>query len=134
MLSRVPRQMLLIFKTNDLLRGIEFSLNTHKRSVILSLSLSVSVSVCLSLSHTLRHLFPSYSMSSFITMSRCCVHSLFAHHRTLCDGSRWCKAKVGLSETWAQLRISLYALYLYLLQSGVVKYWFQITGRGAAQT
>lgn len=30
-LSRVPRQMLLIFKTNDLLRGIEFSLDTHKR-------------------------------------------------------------------------------------------------------
>lgn len=30
-LNRVPRQMLLIFKTNDLLRGIEFSLNTQER-------------------------------------------------------------------------------------------------------
>ncbi|MPC15585.1 putative aarF domain-containing protein kinase 1 [Portunus trituberculatus] len=35
-LSRVPRQMLLIFKTNDLLRGIEFSLDTHKRIEIAS--------------------------------------------------------------------------------------------------
>ncbi|KAG0720572.1 putative aarF domain-containing protein kinase 1 [Chionoecetes opilio] len=67
-LSRVPGQMLLILKTNDLLRGIEYSLNTHK------------------------------SMSSFITMSRCCIQSLFAHRRNLCDGSQLCKARVGLSE------------------------------------
>lgn len=97
-LSRVPRQMLLIFKTNDLLRGIEFSLDTHR------------------------------SMSSFITMSRCCVHSLFAQRRSLCDGSRLCQARVGMAEAWAQFRISLYTVYLYLLQSSVVRYLFHKAG------
>lgn len=54
-LNRVPRQMLLIFKTNDLLRGIEFSLDTQD------------------------------SMKSFITMSRYCVKSVFSHQRLLCN-------------------------------------------------
>lgn len=103
-LSRVPRQMLLIFKTNDLLRGIEFSLNTHK------------------------------SMRSFITMSRCCIHSLFAHRRSLCDGSKLCRARISLSEAWAQLRVSLYAFYLYFLQSGPVKYFLQGSGQAIHQT
>lgn len=46
LLSHVPRQMLLIFKTNDLLRGIEASLGTRA------------------------------SASSFLSMSRCCVKAL----------------------------------------------------------
>lgn len=46
-LSMVPRQMLLIFKTNDLLRGIESSLGTRGMA------------------------------RSFITMSRCCVRAVY---------------------------------------------------------
>ena len=34
-LSRVDRQMLLLFKTNDLLRGIEHTLKTHGRRAAL---------------------------------------------------------------------------------------------------
>ncbi|KAK8745741.1 hypothetical protein OTU49_000354 [Cherax quadricarinatus] len=90
-LNRVPRQMLLIFKTNDLLRGIEFSLNTQE------------------------------SMKSFITMSRCCIRSLFAHQRTLCK-STLCTVRVSIAETWAQFKISLYTLYLLYLHSNLGKY------------
>ncbi|XP_042221885.1 aarF domain-containing protein kinase 1-like isoform X2 [Homarus americanus] len=90
-LNRVPRQMLLILKTNDLLRGIEFSLNTQE------------------------------SMKSFITMSRCCIRSLFAHQRILCN-STLCSVRVSVAETWAQFKISLYTLYLLYLRSKLGKY------------
>ena len=46
LLNHVPRQMLLIFKTNDLLRGIEAALGTRA------------------------------SASSFLNMSRCCIRAL----------------------------------------------------------
>lgn len=46
LLNRVPRQMLLLLKTNDLLRGIETTLGTRASS------------------------------SSFINMSRCCISAL----------------------------------------------------------
>ncbi|KAK4325348.1 hypothetical protein Pmani_004064 [Petrolisthes manimaculis] len=87
-LNRVPRQMLLIFKTNDLLRGIEFSLNTQE------------------------------SMKSFLTMWRCCVRCVFSHQKTLCN-SAMCSFKVSLSESWANLKISLYTFYLVCLHSGL---------------
>ncbi|XP_018431185.1 PREDICTED: uncharacterized aarF domain-containing protein kinase 1, partial [Nanorana parkeri] len=51
LLSRVPRQMLLLLKTNDLLRGIETSLSTPAGS------------------------------SSFLSMSRCCVRALSRHRK-----------------------------------------------------
>ncbi|XP_015413558.1 PREDICTED: uncharacterized aarF domain-containing protein kinase 1 isoform X2 [Myotis davidii] len=51
LLNRVPRQMLLIFKTNDLLRGIEATLGTRA------------------------------SASSFLNMSRCCVRALATHNK-----------------------------------------------------
>ncbi|KAK3886655.1 hypothetical protein Pcinc_009209 [Petrolisthes cinctipes] len=88
-LNRVPRQMLLIFKTNDLLRGIEFSLNTQE------------------------------SMKSFLTMWRCCVRCVFSHQKTLCN-SAMCSFKVSLSESWANLKISLYTFYLVCLHSELV--------------
>jgi aarF domain-containing kinase len=46
--------MLLIFKTNDLLRGIEHKLGTQRR------------------------------MASFLTMSRCCVRAVAAHEIKHC--------------------------------------------------
>ncbi|XP_008061517.1 uncharacterized aarF domain-containing protein kinase 1 isoform X1 [Carlito syrichta] len=51
LLNHVPRQMLLIFKTNDLLRGIEAALGTRA------------------------------SASSFLNMSRCCVRALAEHQK-----------------------------------------------------
>nr|XP_054597960.1 aarF domain-containing protein kinase 1 isoform X1 [Nothobranchius furzeri] len=52
LLNRVPRQMLLLLKTNDLLRGIETTLQTRASS------------------------------SSFINMSRCCVRAVARHKRS----------------------------------------------------
>ncbi|XP_072479784.1 aarF domain-containing protein kinase 1 isoform X3 [Notamacropus eugenii] len=51
LLNKVPRQMLLILKTNDLLRGIETALSTRA------------------------------SASSFLNMSRCCTRALAAHKK-----------------------------------------------------
>ncbi|XP_066197724.1 aarF domain-containing protein kinase 1 isoform X2 [Saccopteryx leptura] len=51
LLNHVPRQMLLIFKTNDLLRGIEAALGTRA------------------------------SASSFLNMSRCCIRALAVHKK-----------------------------------------------------
>ncbi|XP_057587848.1 aarF domain-containing protein kinase 1 isoform X3 [Hippopotamus amphibius kiboko] len=51
LLSHVPRQMLLLLKTNDLLRGIEAALGTRA------------------------------SASSFLHMSRCCIKALAAHEK-----------------------------------------------------
>ncbi|XP_054272474.1 aarF domain-containing kinase 1 [Macrosteles quadrilineatus] len=60
-LARVNRQMLLILKTNDLLRGIEYTLKTQSR------------------------------MSSFLVMSRCCVRSVYGEQLRLCktNFARW---------------------------------------------
>ncbi|CAL9686521.1 unnamed protein product [Knipowitschia caucasica] len=52
LLNQIPRQMLLLLKTNDLLRGIESSLQTRASS------------------------------SSLIYMSRCCVRALARHKRS----------------------------------------------------
>ncbi|KAM8921144.1 aarF domain-containing protein kinase 1 [Pelodytes ibericus] len=51
LLSRVPRQMLLLLKTNDLLRGIETSLRTRASS------------------------------SSFLSMTRCCVRAIARYRK-----------------------------------------------------
>uniref|UniRef100_A0A1B6MKA0 Protein kinase domain-containing protein n=1 Tax=Graphocephala atropunctata TaxID=36148 RepID=A0A1B6MKA0_9HEMI len=60
-LARVNRQMLLILKTNDLLRGIEYTLQTQSR------------------------------MSSFLVMSQCCVRSVYGEQLKHCSTSvaRW---------------------------------------------
>ncbi|XP_063039752.1 aarF domain-containing protein kinase 1 [Engraulis encrasicolus] len=52
LLNRVPRQMLLLLKTNDLLRGIETILQTRASS------------------------------SSFLNMSRCCTRAIASHRRS----------------------------------------------------
>lgn len=53
-LDQVPREMLLILKTNDLIRGIEYSLKAQTSS------------------------------SSFITMSRCCTRAIMQERRQKC--------------------------------------------------
>ncbi|XP_033640927.1 aarF domain-containing protein kinase 1-like [Asterias rubens] len=55
-LNSIPRQMLLLLKTNDLLRSIEFALHSQK------------------------------SASSFISMSKCCVRALGENERRQCNG------------------------------------------------
>uniref|UniRef100_A0A146P702 AarF domain-containing protein kinase 1 n=1 Tax=Fundulus heteroclitus TaxID=8078 RepID=A0A146P702_FUNHE len=60
LLNRVPRQMLLLLKTNDLLRGIETTLQTRASS------------------------------SSFINMSRCCVRAVARHKRSKAQSRRRC--------------------------------------------
>ncbi|XP_064484015.1 aarF domain-containing protein kinase 1-like isoform X2 [Ornithodoros turicata] len=54
-LNMVPREMLLIFKTNDLLRGIETMLGTRGAS------------------------------KSFMTMSRCCIRAVYDEQLRLCS-------------------------------------------------
>ncbi|XP_039993811.1 aarF domain-containing protein kinase 1 isoform X2 [Xiphias gladius] len=58
LLNRVPRQMLLLLKTNDLLRGIETTLQTRASS------------------------------SSFINMSRCCIRAMARHKRNKAQSRR----------------------------------------------
>ncbi|KAK2825857.1 hypothetical protein Q5P01_020071 [Channa striata] len=58
LLNRVPRQMLLLLKTNDLLRSIETTLETRASS------------------------------SSFINISRCCIRSVARHKRSKAQSRR----------------------------------------------
>ena len=54
-LNRIPRQMILILKTNDLLRGIDSRLKTAATS------------------------------RSFVTMSKCCIRAVKEHDLKQCD-------------------------------------------------
>ena len=56
LLNRVPRQLLLLLKTNDLLRSIDFRLKTSATS------------------------------RSFVTMSRCCIRAVTEQRLKLCNG------------------------------------------------
>ncbi|XP_025158864.1 uncharacterized aarF domain-containing protein kinase 1 isoform X2 [Harpegnathos saltator] len=84
-LNRVNRQMLLILKTNDLVRGIEYSLHTQAR------------------------------MSAMMEMSRCCVRSVYGEKLRQCS-SKWDKCQVLLLERWTLFKLSVYYVYLGLLQ------------------
>lgn len=53
-LEKLPREMIMILKTNDLLRGLDARLKTKTAS------------------------------ASFITMSKCCLRALYQHERTKC--------------------------------------------------
>ena len=54
--ERLPREMILILKTNDLLRGLDARLRTKTAS------------------------------ASFITMSKCCLRALYIDERAKCNG------------------------------------------------
>lgn len=83
-LDRVNRQMLLILKTNDLMRGIEYSLRTQAR------------------------------MSAMMEMSKCCVRSVYGERLRQCSSARD-RCRVSLSERWAIFKLSLYYVYLGLI-------------------
>ncbi|XP_076233953.1 aarF domain containing kinase 1 [Calliopsis andreniformis] len=83
-LDRVNRQMLLILKTNDLMRCIEYSLKTESR------------------------------MSGIMEMSKCCIHSVYGEQLKSCT-NKWMEWKVLLSKQWALFKLSLYYMYLGVL-------------------
>ena len=89
-LQRVDRQMLLILKTNDLIRCIEYTLNTHSR------------------------------MTAFMEMSKCCVQSVYGQKLKSCD-TNWSKWTVSVSEQWALFKLSLYYVYLGMLNFNILK-------------
>ncbi|XP_016326296.1 uncharacterized aarF domain-containing protein kinase 1-like isoform X2 [Sinocyclocheilus anshuiensis] len=96
LLNRVPRQMLLLLKTNDLLRGIETILQTRASS------------------------------SSFINMSRCCTRAIARHKRSktksrtrllqISLSELWSLCQIELYELMLWLRSSALARWVcYLL-------------------
>ncbi|KAK2583727.1 hypothetical protein KPH14_009645 [Odynerus spinipes] len=95
-LQRVNRQMLLILKTNDLMRGIEHSLKTQNR------------------------------MSSFMEMSKCCIHSVYGEKLKFCT-NEWRKWKLTFFEQWALIKLSFYYVYLGILHfdlnKSIESYW-----------
>ena len=85
-LNRVPRPMLMLFKTYDLLRGIETHLHTRANA------------------------------SSFITMSKCCVHAVYEHKRKKCE-TRFGKVRLFVEEYWKLFQITCYEFYLWWMES-----------------
>nr|XP_033808649.1 aarF domain-containing protein kinase 1 isoform X4 [Geotrypetes seraphini] len=99
LLNNVPRQMLLLLKTNDLLRGIETTLHTRANA------------------------------SSFLIMSRCCVRALaspfsslfyilsLSRHRRSKARSRFRRTQISFSEALDLGLINVYELFLRMKSS-----------------
>jgi len=84
-LAFVNRQMILIFKTNDLLRTIEFNLGTAS------------------------------NMSFFVHMSRACFRCLNAERVKNAKGGTYLAYPAALVRSrWDQLKISVYQIFLWL--------------------
>jgi len=88
----MPRQLLLIFKTNDLLRGIESSLRGDVES-----------------SQRAHH-----TQTAFVTMSRCCVRAVGQEQKELCRGRLLCRLRSATQMYWILLKLSTYEMYLQL--------------------
>nr|CAG4643863.1 EOG090X047B [Lepidurus arcticus] len=81
-LNRVPREMLLVFKTNDLLRSLDNILDNSDR------------------------------MTSFITMTKCCLTAQYMRERRLC--TTWlCRLSITLQHSVAQFKVFVYQVYLW---------------------
>ncbi|GFN99170.1 AAR domain containing kinase 1 [Plakobranchus ocellatus] len=93
-LSRVPRQLLFLFKTNDVVRSIETTL--HSRS----------------------------SSTAFLNMSRCCVRAVADWEASRCRTWR-CRLRTELHRQFQLARITLFSLYLWLLDSRLIGGWLQ---------
>ncbi|XP_002741371.1 aarF domain-containing protein kinase 1-like [Saccoglossus kowalevskii] len=101
LLNNVPRQMLLLLKTNDLLRGIEWTLQTRANA------------------------------SSFINMSRCCVRALSNHQLKSCDSwvsrtkirvrEMFTQRKIDLYEMYMWLRTTYFGSLIFQLFYGPQK-------------
>ena len=91
-LNTMSRQLLLIFKTNDLLRGIESSLRGSIES-----------------SHRAHQ-----TQTAFIAMSRCCVRAVSQEQTELCRGRLLCRLHSATQMYWILLKLSTYEMYLQL--------------------
>lgn len=89
-LQKVDRQMLLILKTNDLIRCIEYTLNTQSR------------------------------MNAFMEMSKCCVKSVYGEKFKYCH-TNWSRWKLSIGEQWTLFKLSLYHVYLGVLNFNILK-------------
>ena len=88
-LEQVDRQMLLILKTNDLIRGIESALRTQNR------------------------------MTAFWVMSKCCVHSSYSEKKSLVpEKSRSQQLGLALREKWDIFKLNILYLFLGLRNFG----------------
>ncbi|XP_033735556.1 aarF domain-containing protein kinase 1-like [Pecten maximus] len=97
LLNRVPRQLLLILKTNDVLRGIETSLQTRANA------------------------------TSFINMSRCCVRAVAADKLQKCHtnleilkvklGCQWQLCKIGVYEMFLWLKSSYLGSFIFNIRN-----------------
>jgi len=88
----MPRQLLLIFKTNDLLRGIESSLRGDVESS--------------QRAHQTR--------TAFITMSQCCVRTVGRQQVVRCQGRLLCQLRCATETYWILLKLSTYKIYLHV--------------------
>lgn len=89
-LERVDRQMLLILKTNDLIRSIEHSLQTKSR------------------------------MGGYMEMSKCCIKFVYNDRMKSADDG-WTRLWLRVAEQWSFLKISLYYVYLGVLNLDIHK-------------
>jgi len=88
----MPRQLLLIFKTNDLLRGIESSLRRGIES----------------------SQWAHRTQTAFVAMSRCCVWAVSQEQMELCRGRLFCRLHSVTQMYWILLKLSTYEMYLQL--------------------
>jgi len=86
----MPRQLLLVFKTNDLLRGIESLLRRDAESLQR----------------------PHHTQTAFITMSRSCVHAVGRQQNELCRGHLLCRLRSVTLMYWILFKLSTYEVYL----------------------
>ncbi|XP_043929981.1 aarF domain-containing protein kinase 1-like [Protopterus annectens] len=91
LLNRVPREMLLLLKTNDLLRGIEATLQTRA------------------------------SASSFINMSRCCIRAIAKHGKTKVPVLSYRRLQISFVECLSLWMINVYELFLWIKESSLGK-------------
>ncbi|OWF52261.1 uncharacterized aarF domain-containing protein kinase 1-like [Mizuhopecten yessoensis] len=100
LLNRIPRQLLLILKTNDVLRGIETSLQTRANA------------------------------TSFINMSRCCVRAVAADRLKNCQsyletfkvklGCQWQLCKLGLYKVFLWLQSSFLGSHMFNIRNALL--------------
>lgn len=81
-LENVDRQMLLVLKTNDLIRSIEHTLQTSTR------------------------------MSAFMEMSACCIKSVYGEKFRHCNNNNWSKLCISIGEKWSLFKLIIYYTYL----------------------
>jgi len=108
LLNRVPRQLLLLLKTNDLLRSIDYRLNTSDTS------------------------------RSFITMSRCCIRALTKQRLKTCDGWRdWFRIQADSTMSHLRITLyQMYVSGVFLslrrlftsLMGALTFLWYRVTG------